>query len=49
MQNEERFVTLSENYKNSLPNLGNDLDFENHQPLIGILRREILLLIVSML
>ena len=49
MQNEERCVTLSENYKNSLPNFGNDLYFENHQPLIGILRREILILIGSML
>ena len=46
MQNEERFVNLPENYKNSLPNPGKDLHLANHQPLIGIMKREIALLIV---
>ena len=49
MQNEGRFVTLSENYKNGLPNFGNDLPFENHQSLVEILRTDILLLILFML
>ena len=46
MQNEERFVNLPENCKNSLPNFGKDLHLANHQPLIGIIKTEILLLIV---
>ena len=49
MQNEEQFVTLPENYKNCLPNFGKDLHLANHQPLIGIIRGEILLLMVLML
>ena len=46
MQDEERFVNLPENYKNGFSNFGKDLHLENHQPLIGIIKREILLLIV---
>ena len=49
MQNEEGFETLSENYKNRLPNFGKDLHFANHQPLIGIIIRKILFLTVFML
>ena len=49
MQNEEQFVTLPENYKNCLASFGKDLHLANHQPLIGIIRGEILLFMVLML